>query len=78
MDKLLESLVADVPNLAILGVIVWMFIKYLMKKDSLNERIADSCHEVQNRAIKSIDENTRVLGEVGEMLRKVNGVERRG
>lgn len=77
MENFLETLATQVPNLAVLGVIVWLFIRYLTKKDALSKTISDSCHEIQTRAITSIDKNTEVLGQVKDMLHKVNGVERR-
>jgi len=63
MEELLTTAVAQVPGLVVMVVIVGIFIKYLEKRDTMEER-----------STVAIDKNSTVIGEVRECLRENNTV----
>jgi hypothetical protein len=76
-----DTLVQQVPALTIFAglmyFIVKQFITYMMHRDLLLKDIGDQCTAAQNRSIDALSDNTRVMGEVKEALRGINGANRR-
>jgi hypothetical protein len=76
-----EILLRQVPALAIFAGLMYFMIKqfitYMMHRDNLLKAIGDQCTDAQNRSIDALGENTRVMGEVTEALRGINGANRR-
>ncbi len=70
---LLEELIKQIPAVGCLALIVIVFLKHLEKRDANLSVISKGCHEIQKDAIKCINENTRVLGEVCSVLLRLNG-----
>ena len=68
MDEALKEAARQVPSLAVLVVLVIYFLRALDRRDSTIKSIADSCHASQAAATAAVQENTRVLGRVGEVL----------
>jgi hypothetical protein len=68
MDEALKEAARQVPSLTVLVVLVVQFLRALDRRDSTIKSIADSCHASQASATAAINENTRVLGKVGEAL----------
>ena len=68
MDEALKEAARQVPSLAVLVILVIYFLRALDRRDSTIKSIADSCHASQASATAAINENTRVLGKVGEAL----------
>lgn len=88
MEELGLELLKQVPALAVLAFIVIQFLRYLEKKEcnlqDMLTRIGDTCHQVQRETTErtaealaetraTIGENSKVLGEVGAVLRRMNG-----
>ena len=79
-----KAVVGQVPSLAVLAVVVWMFLSYLenLSAEQTRERAASAielglmiddirtgCHDIQVRAIDAMLDNTKMLGEVAEAVR---------
>lgn len=62
MDKLIQ----EAPSLAAMIIMVIAFLRYIGKRDVA----AKELHQESNTIIL---ENSRILGEVGEIVRKTNG-----
>jgi hypothetical protein len=52
----------------VLVVLVAYFLRALDRRDATIQRIADSCHANQAAATAAVQDNTRTLGRVGELL----------
>lgn len=68
MDEILTEAARQVPSLVVLVVLVIYFLRALDRRDQTIRAIADSCHASQASSVAAINENTRVLGKVGEAL----------
>lgn len=68
MDEALKEAARQVPSLTVLVVLVIYFLRALDRRDSTIKSIAETCHASQQQATAAINENTRVLGRVGEAL----------
>jgi hypothetical protein len=68
MDEVLREAARQVPSLVVLVALVVYFLRALDRRDATIQRIADSCHAAQAGATAAVQENTRVLGKVGEAL----------
>ncbi len=68
MEQMLTEAVRQVPSLVVLVLLVVQFLRALDRRDQTIRAIADSCHAAQSQASHAIQENTRVLGRVGEAL----------
>lgn len=77
MDSMWLQVATQVPALAIFALLMRFIVKEFMvfqkSRDAMLENIGATCHEVQNRAIDAINENSKVLGEVSGLLSKLNG-----
>jgi len=73
LEDFFTQLAAQAPSLGILVVVVIIFLRHLNKRDEMLNGISEKCHEVQRDAINTIKENSRVLGEISVVLRKLNG-----
>ena len=72
-DGLFSQLATQIPSLTILVIIVCFFLRYLIKRDEVLKDISERCHEVQRDAIKTMHENSKALGEISIILRRING-----
>ncbi len=72
-EDFFAQLATQVPSLGVLVVVVVIFLRHLNKRDELLGDISEKCHEVQRDAINTIKENSRVLGEMSVILRRLNG-----
>lgn len=83
MDVILTEVWKQVPNLAVLALIVYWFIQDRRNARNGLEQITDTCHKLQRETTetmkKCIDRNTDALdknnvlqGQVVEALRKIN------
>ena len=68
MEDALKEAARQVPSLTVLVVLVLYFLRALDKRDETIKAIAETCHTSQASATAAINENTRVLGQVGEAL----------
>jgi hypothetical protein len=68
MDEVLTEAARQVPSLVVLVVLVIYFLRALDRRDQTIRAIAETCHQSQAGATAAINENTRVLGKVGEAL----------
>ena len=68
MDEALKEAARQVPSLTVLVVLVVQFLRALDRRDQTIRDIAETCHASQRAATTAINENTRVLGQVGEAL----------
>ncbi|MCE9635824.1 MAG: hypothetical protein K8T90_08975 [Planctomycetes bacterium] len=68
MDETLKEAARQVPSLTVLVVLVIYFLRALDRRDSTIKSIADACHASQASSVNAINENTKVLGMVGEAL----------
>jgi hypothetical protein len=68
MEEALKEAARQIPSLVVLVVLVLYFLRALDKRDDTIKAIADTCHTSQQAATAAINENTRVLGQVGEAL----------
>ena len=71
-SDLFLRLASQVPSLLVLVIVVVIFLKYLSKRDETLKHIGDDCHEVQRDAIKAMNKNSEVLGEISGVLRRLN------
>lgn len=85
MDDVAQALVKAIPSLALLGILVFFFIRYIERRDvrdaEISEKhdlvlrgIGESCHTVQRESVEAINQNTKMLGEVGHILEQAAGV----
>ncbi len=68
MDEALKEAARQIPSLVVLVVLVVYFLRALDKRDDTIKAIAETCHTSQQATTQAINENTRVLGRVGEAL----------
>jgi len=68
MEQMLTEAVRQVPSLVVLVLLVVQFLRALDRRDETIRAIAKNAHASQASAIAAINENTRVLGKVGEAL----------
>ena len=68
MEAMLSEAVRQVPSLVVLVILVVQFLRALDRRDQTIRAIAETAHASQASAIAAINENTRVLGKVGEAL----------
>ena len=68
MDAVLTEAARHVPSLVVLVVLVVQFLRALDRCDETIRAIADTCYAAQEQASQAIQDNTRVLGRVGEVL----------
>lgn len=66
MELLSSPLAEKVPALALMVFMMLAFLRYISKRDTA----AQALHRESNTIIS---ENTRVLGGVGEIIKKTNG-----
>ena len=66
----------QIPALLVLVFLIHKFLKYLIKRDEALEGISEQCHKVQRDAIEAIKQNSRALGEVSVLLKRLNGANR--
>lgn len=74
MEDIVKMALEQAPSLAVLVFLVVYFIRYLKGRDEEIASTAKECHKLQEHAIKAIEENSRVIGGVTEVIRKCNGV----
>ncbi len=78
MDSVLWELLKQVPALAVLAWVVYVFLKFIRQCEADRsenvKRLADDCHRIQQRAIDGLDRNTEILGAVKLLLERLNGV----
>ncbi len=77
-----EEIIRQVPNLAVMAVIVIACFRHLEKVSARGQLMAQHCHDVQRDATeamretaKAMGENSNVLREVSVLLRAMNGKE---
>ena len=70
---LLVEVAKQVPALIVCAFIVVTFIRYLMKRDEVLQHLGDECHKAQRDANHAINENSKALGEISAVLRRLNG-----
>jgi hypothetical protein len=68
MDEVLVEAARQVPSLVVLVALVNFFLRALDRRDQTIRAIADACHASQAAATAAVQENSRVLGRVGEAL----------
>ena len=80
LEGFVMGLLKQVPALAVLAYIVFIFLKHLAHRDEVMRKIGDGCHEVQKeshtvmREVSSaMGENTTAMREVTSALRTLNG-----
>jgi len=69
----LDKIVEQVPSLGVLAFIVVQFLRHLRARDETLKEISDRCHDCNRDAQVCIQENSKVLGEVGTVLQRLNG-----
>ena len=83
-----QTVVAKVPELAALGGIVWMFLRYLNTRDKESKSttssqlglVADCVDKIvitHERTIDSLDRNTDMCGQVNTRLDQLTELERK-
>lgn len=74
MENLITELAKQVPNLGILGVIVWVFLKHLETRDKENRDMNKELHKehIEERVLsrRSREEMTQVLSELKDTIRE--------
>ena len=75
MEQLITELAKQVPNLGMLGVIVWVFLRHLEARDKENRELLRDLHEehIEERVLsrKSREEMTQVLSELKDTIKGV-------
>ena len=70
MDKLLEHIALETPGLFVAIAIVWIFIKYLSKKDEAIAQLFVENKNAREHSAAVIERNSQALGENTEALRE--------
>ncbi len=68
MEEMLTEALRQVPSLVVLVILVVQFLRALDRRDETIRSIAESAHAAQASATAAINENTKILGKVGEAL----------
>lgn len=73
MENLIIELAKQVPNLGILGVIVWVFLRHLETRDKAYRDVMQELHEehIEERILsrQSREEMTKVLSELKDTIK---------
>ena len=67
------ALAQQSPGVAGVLVVVIIFIRHLDRRDETMKSIGDGCHEAQRKTVDAINDNTLIMGQVKEGLRRLNG-----
>ena len=73
MSELFKYAPVPIGCLVVIYMLVKVFIRHLEKRDAVLRELGHDCHKIQRDAIASINENSRVLGQVTECLNRING-----
>lgn len=82
-----EQVALQVPGMAVLGVLVWLFLKHMQKsgsefRDSLKQHseltanCVDKMVHTHDRTVDSLDRNTEMFGRVETRLDQLSEIER--
>lgn len=64
------EIVTQIPAVGAILLISYWFLKALKSRDCTLRDIADKCHEMRREGADATRDNTRVLGETGEVIRE--------
>ena len=85
LEGFVMGLLKQVPALAVLAYIVFIFLKHLAHRDEVMRKIGDGCHDVQKEShlvmreiSTAFGENTTAMREVTHTLREMNGLKEEG
>ena len=77
MDSILEKVAAQVPALAVLSVIVWLFLKEMRACSEARSRVEERYSDTVEKTVKAITRNTDILQEAHTTIRDLNDEIRR-
>lgn len=72
MDSILEKAATQVPALAVLSVIVWLFLKEMRACSEARERVEERYSETLEKTVEAITRNTDILSETHQSIRDLN------
>lgn len=73
MYEILVKAAPQVPALVVLVVLVAMFLKHLQRTSESIRRMVDGASEVAQHCANTIEDNSKIQGQVLEALRRSNG-----
>lgn len=75
MTEIISSFSAQTPGIAALLTIVLVFLRFIRSSERSRlqtlKNIGDGCHAVQEKAIKSIDRNTEMMGRCSVIMERM-------
>ena len=77
MPEFLEKVGAQVPALAVLSVIVWLFLKEMRACSEARERVEERYSATLEKTTEAITRNTDILSEAHTTIRELNAEIRR-
>lgn len=65
------GLLVDLGSVGVVAWVVWIFVKYLERRDDVLNTISGHCHDQQARSTTAIAETTRALGKVDTIFSRI-------
>ena len=77
MPEFMEKVAAQVPALAVLAAIVWLFLKEMRACSEARERVEERYSATLEKTTEAITRNTDILQEAHRTIKELNGEIRR-
>jgi len=77
MPEFMEKVAAQVPALAVLAAIVWLFLKEMRACSEARERVEERYSATLEKTTEAITRNTDILNEAHRTIKDLNGSIRR-
>jgi len=73
MDNVVFEIAKQVPALGVFAFIVVKFLQAQKQMSAHLDVMQQRCHQLQERSLNCMSDNTEILGEVKQVLTRMNG-----